>query len=411
MVEFFIAVRHILERKFQSIFSILGVAIAVTVFIVSLTVSNGLEKNMITSLLTLSPHIQIKSTKGSFFDNYNDVIEKTKGIKDVKAVIPQINSQSIIKFDNFAKGVLAKGMEAENVKNDLKLRIVKGNNNISELNSILIGEGLSKEMDLKVGDVLSLVSAENKELKLTVKGIFKTGFLDYDSNLVIIPLRTMQILGEQGEVATEIGIITGNPQKIEEVEAQVYEKLQNDNFSVISWKTINHNLLNAVQFEKFVLIAILSLLLMIASFAVSVILNMIVREKIKDIGILKSIGYTNSHIRNIFTIEGLIIGVSGMILASILSPVILMILKKLFKIFMGNSYYYLEELPLYISVRELSMIYIVAFAVVFISTIYPAARAAKMKFCFNTGKIRKWKDNIAEYIRTFGCSYKWGYAY
>jgi len=379
MVEFFIAVRHILERKFQSIFSILGVAIAVTVFIVSLTVSNGLEKNMITSLLTLSPHIQIKSTKGSFFNNYNDVIEKTKGIKDVKAVIPQINSQSIIKFDNFAKGVLAKGMEAENVKNDLKLRIVKGNNNISELNSILIGEGLSKEMDLKVGDVLSLVSAENKELKLTVKGIFKTGFLDYDSNLVIIPLRTMQILGEQGEVATEIGIITGNPQKIEEVEAQVYEKLQNDNFSVISWKTINHNLLNAVQFEKFVLIAILSLLLMIASFAVSVILNMIVREKIKDIGILKSIGYTNSHIRNIFTIEGLIIGVSGMILASILSPVILMILKKLFKIFMGNSYYYLEELPLYISVRELSMIYIVAFAVVFISTIYPAARAAKMK--------------------------------
>ena len=379
MVEFFIAVRHILERKFQSIFSILGVAIAVTVFIVSLTVSNGLEKNMITSLLTLSPHIQIKSTKGSFFNNYGDVIEKTKGINDVKAVIPQINSQSIIKFDNFAKGVLAKGMEAENVKNDLKLRIVKGNNNISELNSILIGEGLSKEMDLKVGDVLSLVSAENKELKLTVKGIFKTGFLDYDSNLVIIPLRTMQILGEQGEVATEIGIITGNPQKIEEVEAQVYEKLQNDNFSVISWKTINHNLLNAVQFEKFVLIAILSLLLMIASFAVSVILNMIVREKIKDIGILKSIGYTNSHIRNIFTIEGLIIGVSGMILASILSPVILMILKKLFKIFMGNSYYYLEELPLYISVRELSMIYIVAFAVVFISTIYPAARAAKMK--------------------------------
>ena len=226
MVEFFIAVRHILERKFQSIFSILGVAIAVTVFIVSLTVSNGLEKNMITSLLTLSPHIQIKSTKGSFFNNYGDVIEKTKGIKDVKAVIPQINSQSIIKFDNFAKGVLAKGMEAENVKNDLKLRIVKGNNNISELNSILIGEGLSKEMNLKVGDELSLVSAENKELILTVRGIFKTGFLDYDSNLVIIPLKTMQILGEQGEVATEIGIITGTPQKIEEVEAKVYEKLQ-----------------------------------------------------------------------------------------------------------------------------------------------------------------------------------------
>jgi len=379
MVEFFIAIRHVLERKFQSIFSILGVAIAVTVFVVSLTVSNGLEKNMITSLLTLSPHIQIKSTKENFFENYKDVIEKTKGIKDVKAVIPQINSQSIIKFDNFAKGVLAKGIDAENVKNDLNLRIVKGNSNISELNSILIGEGLSKEMKLKVGDELSLVSAENKELKLKVKGIFKTGFLDYDSNLVIVPLKTMQIISEQGGVATEIGIITGHPQKIEEVVEKVFEKLQKTDFKVISWKTINHNLLNAVQFERFVLIAILSLLLIIACFAVSVILNMIVREKIKDIGILKSIGYTNRHIRNVFTIEGLIIGVSGMILASIISPIILLTLKKLFKMYMGNSYYYLEELPLYISIKELSIIYMVAFAVVFISTIYPAAKAARMK--------------------------------
>ena len=379
MVEFFIAIRHILERKFQSIFSVLGVAIAVTVFVVSLTVSNGLEKNMISSLLTLSPHILIKDSKKSFFENYDDVIEKTKGIKDVKAVIPQINSQSIIRFNNFAKGVLAKGIDAKNVKNDFNLRIVKGSNDVSELESILIGEELSNELQLKVGDELSLVSAENKELKLKVKGIFKTGFLDYDSNLVIVPLKTMQIILEQGRVATEIGIMTGHPQKIEEVMEKVLEKLQKSDFKVTSWKRINHNLLNAVQFERFVLIAILSLLLIIACFAVSVILNMIVREKIKDIGILKSIGYTNRHIRNVFTIEGLIIGVSGMILASIISPIILLTLKKLFKMYMGNSYYYLEELPLYISIKELSIIYVVAFAVVFISTIYPAAKAARMK--------------------------------
>ena len=189
----------------------------------------------------------------------------------------------------------------------------------------------------------------------------------------------MQIILEQGTVATEIGIMTEHPQKIEEVMEKVLEKLQKSDFKVTSWKRINHNLLNAVQFEKFVLIAILSLLLIIACFAVSVILNMIVREKIKDIGILKSIGYTNRHIRNVFTIEGLIIGVSGMILASIISPIILLTLKKLFKMYMGNSYYYLEELPLYISIKELSIIYVVAFAVVFISTIYPAAKAARMK--------------------------------
>ena len=379
MVEFFIAFRHVGERKFQSIFSILGVAIAVTVFIVSLTVSNGLEKNMINSLLTMSPHILIKNRQKSFFENYNQIVENVKKIKGVKAVIPQINSQSIIKREGFAKGVLANGISPENVKTDLKLRIIKGNNNISELNSVLIGEELSKELKLKVGDEISLVSAENKPLKLIVRGIFKTGFLDYDSNLIIVPLQTMQILSEQGQAATEIGIKVESPQKVEETLNQVNNTINSQEYGAISWKTINQNLLRAVQFEKFVLVAILSLLLVIASFAVSVILNMIVREKIKDIGILKSIGYTNKNIRRIFTIEGLIIGVFGMILASALSPLILMALKRLFKIYMKSGTYYLEELPLYISQKELLIIYGVTFVVVFLSTIFPAARASRLK--------------------------------
>lgn len=380
MIEFFIAWRHVVERKFQSIFSILGVGIAVTVFVVSLTISNGLNKNMINTLLTMSPHILVKSRKDAFFENYNSVIDSTKGIKEVTAVIPQINSQSILKYKGFAKGVLAKGMTAENVKKDLKLRILNGNNNISELNSVLIGEELSKEMNAKVGQEISLVSAENKEVKLIVRGIFKTGFLDYDSNLVVVPLKTMQIMSERGEVATEVGIITANPQKVDKVFEEVRANLPSKDFGAITWKKLNENLLHAVQFEKYVLIAILSLLLLVASFAVSVILNMIVREKIKDIGILKSIGYTNSNIRKIFTIEGLIIGVSGIVFSMIFSPLVLILLKELFKIYMASGrYYYLDELPLYISSGEISTIYIVTFFIVFISTIYPASRAAKMK--------------------------------
>ena len=375
MVEFFIAFRHIVERKFQSIFSILGVAIAVTVFIIS----NGLNKNMINSLLTMSPHILIKNKKTTFFENFGETVENIKKIKGVKAVIPQMNSQSILKNEGLAKGVLADGISPENVKNELNLRIVKGNNNISELNSVLIGEQLANEMDLKVGKEISIVSAENKEIKLIVRGIFKTGFLDYDSNLVIVPLETMQILSDQGKVATEIGIKIEHPERVDEVLNQVRNAVDPKEYGVISWKTINQNLLKAVQFEKFVLIAILSLLLIIASFAVSVILNMIVREKIKDIGILKSIGYTNKNVRRIFTIEGLIIGVFGMILASCLSPLVLIALKALFKAYMKGGTYYLEELPLYISQKELLIIYGVTFVVVFLSTIFPAARAARLK--------------------------------
>ena len=380
-IEFFIALRHITERKFQSIFSILGVSIGVTVFIVSLTVSNGLEKNMIDSLLTLTPHITIKSDYGNVIEDYETKSAELKKIDGVTAVIPKYSNQAIVKYKEMAKGVIANGIKAESASKDLKLKIIKGKNDISELNSILVGEEFSKEMGVDVGDEINIVSAENKEIKLIIRGIFKTGYYEYDSNLVILPLTTMQILSEKGEAVTEMGINVKNPQKLENQLKSVNEKAAifgNNNLGIYSWSELNQNLLSAVKFEKFVLVAILSLLIMIACFAVSVILNMIVREKTKDIGILKSIGYSNKNIRRIFTIEGLVIGLSGMILASIMSPLVLLLLKKMFKIFMKTTYY-LEELPLYISMKEIVLIYIVTIIIVFLSTLYPAIKASRLK--------------------------------
>ena len=380
-IEFFIALRHITERKFQSIFSILGVSIGVTVFIVSLTVSNGLEKNMIDSLLTLTPHITIKSDYGNVIEDYETKSAELKKIDGVTAVIPKYSNQAIVKYKEMAKGVIANGIKAESASKDLKLKIIKGKNDISELNSILVGEEFSKEMGVDVGDEINIVSAENKEIKLIIRGIFKTGYYEYDSNLVILPLTTMQILSEKGEAVTEMGINVKNPQKLENQLKSVNEKAAifgNNNLGIYSWSELNQNLLSAVKFEKFVLVSILSLLIMIACFAVSVILNMIVREKTKDIGILKSIGYSNKNIRRIFTIEGLVIGLSGMILASIMSPLVLLLLKKMFKIFMKTTYY-LEELPLYISMKEIVLIYIVTTIIVFLSTLYPAIKASRLK--------------------------------
>ena len=380
-IEFFIALRHITERKFQSIFSILGVSIGVMVFIVSLTVSNGLEKNMIDSLLTLTPHITMKSGYGNIIEDYETKSVELMKVDGVTAVIPKYSNQAIVKYKEMAKGVIANGIKAESVSKDLKMKFIKGKNDISELNSILVGEEFSKEMGVDVGNEISIVSAENKEIKLVIRGIFKTGYYEYDSNLVILPLTTMQILSEKGETVTEIGINVKNPQNLENQLKSVNEKAAifgNNNLGIYSWSQLNQNLLSAVKFEKFVLVAILSLLIMIACFAVSVILNMIVREKTKDIGILKSIGYSNKNIRRIFTIEGLVIGLSGMILASIMSPLVLLLLKKMFKIFMKTTYY-LEELPLYISMKEIVLIYIVTTVIVFLSTLYPAIKASRLK--------------------------------
>ena len=376
MVELFIAVRHLKERKFQSIFSILGVAISVTVLMVSLTVSNGLEKNMLKSLLTLNPHIVLTKGNGDVSEDYMDVKKKIEEINGVKGVIPKYTAQSIIKTDEYAKGVLANGIPNEDLEKIIDLKMVAGKKSLPELDSAIIGEEMAYEFGgLKVGDDIKVITTENKEVRFKISGIFKTGYYEYDRNLLLIPLQTMQILQERGEVITEIDVMLNNPKDAEAVKQKI-EKL-GLNYHVNTWGEQNQQLLNAVKFEKFVLVSLLLLIVIIACFAVSVILNMVVREKIRDIGILRSIGYSGKMIKKIFTIEGLIIGILGIVSTFVLVPLVLLILDKLFNKIVSNTYY-LDKLPLSITLKEIGIIYLVTIIIVYLSTLYPSYRASKL---------------------------------
>ena len=376
MVELFIAVRHLKERKFQSIFSILGVAISVTVLMVSLTVSNGLEKNMLKSLLTLNPHIVLTKGNGDVSEDYMEVKKKIEEISGVKGVIPKYTAQSIIKTDEYAKGVLANGIPNEDLEKTIDLKMVAGKKSLPELDSAIIGEEMAYEFGgLKVGDDIKVITTENKEVRFKISGIFKTGYYEYDRNLLLMPLQTMQILQERGEVISEIDVMLNNPKDAEAVKQKI-EKL-GFNYQVNTWGEQNQQLLNAVKFEKFVLVSLLLLIVIIACFAVSVILNMVVREKIRDIGILRSIGYSGKMIKKIFTIEGLIIGVLGIISTFALVPLVLFILDKFFNKVVSNTYY-LDKLPLSITLKEIGIIYLVTIIIVYLSTLYPSYRASKL---------------------------------
>ena len=191
----------------------------------------------------------------------------------------------------------------------------------------------------------------------------------------MIPLQTMQILQERGEVISEIDVMLNNPKDAEAVKQKI-EKL-GFNYQVNTWGEQNQQLLNAVKFEKFVLVSLLLLIVIIACFAVSVILNMVVREKIRDIGILRSIGYSGKMVKKIFTIEGLIIGVLGIISTFALVPLVLFVLDKLFNKVVSNTYY-LDKLPLSITLKEIGIIYLVTIIIVYLSTLYPSYRASKL---------------------------------
>lgn len=374
MVEFFIAKRHIIDRKFQSIVSILGVAISLTVFVVSLSISNGLKNNMLNSILSLSPHINI-SVYENYEEGYKEIVEKLQKY-DVKTVNPRIETQGLVNVNGLSTTSLIIGTNLEL----LDINIIEGVKSNSDLTGVLVGNEFLNKTGTKLGDEINIITTDTKEIRVKITGVFKTGYYTYDSELLLLPLETLQLLKEKGEIATNISINIKNPTNISNINKLVNNINNNlgDKVFAHSWNMDNQSLLSAINFEKFVLVAILSLIVLIASFAISVILNMIVREKISDIGILKAMGYSDNNVLKIFVYEGMIIGVSGMILSIILSPIVIILLKVIFKYYITTTYY-LDTLPVSVSFIELSIIYLVAFILILFSTILPSMKASKMK--------------------------------
>ena len=373
MIEFFIAKRHVLDRKFQSLVSILGIAISLGVFVVALAISNGLRDNMLNSILSLSPHISV-SIEGDYQSDYKEIIENLKKYNP-KALNPRIESQGLINVNGGSITTLIIGTDL----NLLDINIIEGKKENDNLTGIIVGNEFIKQTGTKIGDEVNIITSDTKEIRAKITGIFKTGYYNYDSSLVLLPLETLQLLQERGEVASSISLNVKDPTNIKDINILVnnINKDMGDKVFAHSWNMDNQSLLSAINFEKFVLIAILSLIILIASFAISVILNMVVREKTTDIGILKAMGYSNDNIMKIFLFEGLIIGVTGMIISLILAPVIILTLKILFKYYVTTTYY-LDKLPISISIHELFIIYIISFILIVLSTILPSKKAANM---------------------------------
>lgn len=373
MIEFFIAKRHVFDRKFQSFASILGIAISLSVFVVSLAVSNGLRDNMLNSILSLSPHVNV-SIENEYQSDYKNIMEELKKY-EAKSLNPRIESQGLINVNGGSITTLIVGTNLDL----LNINIIEGKKENDNLTGIIVGNEFINQTGAKIGDELNIITSDAKEIRASITGIFKTGYYNYDSNLVILPLETLQLLQERGEVVDSISLDVKNPTNVKELNILV-NKINSDLGDKVfahSWDMDNQSLLSAINFEKFVLIAILSLIIIIASFAISVILNMVVREKTTDIGILKAMGYSNDNIMKIFLFEGLIIGVVGMIISLILAPIMIIVLKIIFKYYVTTTYY-LDKLPVSIGLHELSIIYMISFILIVLSTILPSKKAAGM---------------------------------
>lgn len=379
MFEFFIAKKHILEKKKQSFIGIIGIMIGVTVLIVSIGISNGLDKNMIGSILSLSSHISVYDVENK--NEYEKIENKIKEISGVKGVLPKVSTQGLIKYrgiyGDYVSGVKIEGLDIEKAKTaiDIEKKIVHGKINSEKRNGIYIGNELFRQLGANIGDKISLVSAENQELPLEITGVFESGYYDYDISMVIIPLTTAQYMMYMGDNITNLEITLFNPYDADKISDVLSEKYGLFNRT---WGDQNKNLLSALALEKTVMIVVFSLIVVIAGFVVWVIMNMLVREKIKDIGIMRAMGFSTQNIMKIFLIEGITLGVVGIFIGVLLSLGILWYIEN-YSISGITSIYYLSKIPVEISLKEILIIIFVNFIVIFLSSVFPAYRAGKME--------------------------------
>lgn len=380
MIEFFIAKKHILERKRQSIIAILGVAIGVTVLTVSIGIANGLDKNMVDSILSISSHV-VATKNGEAIDDYRELQTQIESIKGVKGTVPQISTQGILKysgiFGSYVSGVKINGLDFDDAKTAMNIdkKIVAGTMEIKKPTEFLIGKELFDQLGAKLGDRITVVSADNREMHLTIVGVFQSGYYEYDTTMIIIPLRAVQILSYTGDTVTSLEVFLDDVYSANKVAGQIQMKT---NMSTRTWGDLNRNLLAALSLEKTVMILVFSLIVIIAGFVVWVILNMLVKEKTRDIGIMRSMGFSSKNIMRIFMLEGLFLGSFGIVVGLSISGGILWYVKDN-AINQITNIYYLNKIPVEITSKEVLVIVAANIVIIFLSSIFPAYKAAKLE--------------------------------
>ena len=257
---------------------------------------------------------------------------------------------------------------------DLNKKIIAGE--ISEnRDSILIGSEYALNTGIGLGEVVTLISPDGKEIKFKVSGVFKTGYYDYDNSVAMINLESAQYITYSTNSINEINITLDNPYNAD----KIANKISNEyGFRNRTWGELNKNLLTALSLEKSVMIILFSLIVVIAGFVVWVTLNMLVKEKIKDIGIMRAMGFSKTNIMRIFLFQGLILGSIGIILGILISLAILWYIKN-YSIPGISSIYYIKAIPIEISIKEILMISGANFVVILCSSIFPAYLAAGLE--------------------------------
>ena len=376
-----------------SIFSFIGIGLGVAVLIIVMSVMNGFRTELINKIVGFNAHITVKPYEKKYINPARFSNVQLNSIS--KNLMLSNSGEAIIIQRNISKGIVLRGY----TQNDFsKLDIINdegfvGDRNNLKKNYISIGKELSFTLGLKIGDDVTIMSSSGIETVIgslpkkkifTVVSLFESGLADFDNNIAFVNLDTLDEFFNLTENDRNLEIYLKNPQNIENQKI-IVEKIFPEEF-VFSWADTNSSLFSALKVERNVMFIILTLIIIVAAFNIISGLTILVKNKTRDIAILKSIGVLNKSIVKIFFLVGVIIGTSATIFGILLGVIFSMYIENL-RQFLSDIFnislfpeeiYFLSTMPSEINPSSIFLISLFSILITIIVSIFPALKAAKL---------------------------------
>ena len=401
-IERMIAMRYLRARRqegFISViawFSLLGIALGVATLIIVMSVMNGFRQELLTRILGVNGHLSVYAQTRAMPD-YEQRRDLVAGLSGVVKVTPTIEGQVMASANGHAAGAVVRGVAAADLK---EREIISGNITAGSLdgfagtNVVAVGSRFARSFRLGIGDRVTLISPQGNVTVLgtvprlksyRVAAVFDVGMHEYDSSFVYMPLEAAQLYFKLPGAVNYLDVILENPSRAPDQARRVRAALNNQG-QVFDWQRSNASFFNAIQVERNVMFLILTLIIVVAAFNIISGLIMLVKDKGRDIAILRTMGATRGMVMRIFFLSGASVGIIGTIAGFVLGLAFaenIETIRQLLQSLTGTELfaaeiYFLSRLPAVVDPAEVAMVVGMGIGLSFLATLYPSWRAARL---------------------------------
>ncbi|MBM3571061.1 MAG: lipoprotein-releasing ABC transporter permease subunit [Alphaproteobacteria bacterium] len=397
-----VAARYLRARRqegFISIiawFSLMGIALGVATLIIVMSVMNGFRAELLGRILGLNGHFAVQAQSGPLSE-FDQLAARLRQVPGVVAVRPQVEGQVMAAANAAASGALVRGLRPEDLAKHVTLAKGVRAGRIADLadeSAVMIGSRMASRMGLAVGDSLTLIAPRGsvtafgtvpRSKAYRVAAIFEIGMYEYDNNFIYMGLEPAQLFFRFPGTVTSLEVMVDNPDQVRATKARLAGAI-GPGGRIYDWQQANTSFFTAIQVERNVMFLILTLIILVAAFNIISSLIMLVKDKGRDIAILRTMGATRGMIMRIFFLAGASVGMIGTLggfALGLLFCANIEHIRQFLQSLTGTELfsaeiYFLSRLPAKVDPTEVVMVVAMALGLSFLATIYPSWRAARL---------------------------------